>query len=64
MKGTKLLVTLAISAVLFSGCGLKQGTVIKVNDTNISQAQFDKMFDEQANNGMLQRNACINGYKS
>lgn len=53
MKGTKLLATLAISAVLFSGCGLKQGTVIKVNDTNISQAQFDKAFDEQANNGML-----------
>lgn len=53
MKGTKLLATLAISAVLFSGCGLKQGTVIKINNTNVSQAQFDSVFDKQANNGML-----------
>jgi len=47
MKGKKLLVTLAASAVLFAGCGLKSGnTVIKVNDTKISKGQFDRKMDE------------------
>ncbi len=54
MKGKKLLATLAISAVLFSGCGLKSGeTIIKVNDQKISQGQFDKVFDKQINNSMF-----------
>lgn len=54
MKGKKLLATLAVSAVLFAGCGLKSGeTIIKVNDTKITQGQFDEMFDKQANNGMV-----------
>lgn len=53
MKGKKLLATLAISAVLFSGCGLKQNAIIKVDNQVITQAQFDKAFDEQANNSML-----------
>ena len=54
MKGKKLLITLAASAVLFAGCGLKSGeTIIKVNDTNITQAQFDKMFDKQVGNSMI-----------
>ncbi|MDR1167523.1 MAG: peptidylprolyl isomerase [Heliobacteriaceae bacterium] len=53
MRGKKLLTVLAISAVLFSGCGLKSGeTVIKVNDTDITRAQFDKTFNKQANSGM------------
>ncbi len=51
MKGKKLVATLAVSAVLFAGCGLKsQETLIKVNDKVITQAQFDKAFDKQANN--------------
>ena len=54
MKGKKLLITLAASAVLFAGCGLKSGeTIIKVNDTNITQAQFDKMFEKQVGNSMI-----------
>lgn len=54
MKGKKLLATLAVSAVLFSGCGLKSGqTIIKVNNTKISQGQFDQMFDREANSGMM-----------
>ena len=54
MKGKKLLATLAVSAVLFAGCGLKSGeTIITVNDTKITQGQFDEMLDKQANNGMV-----------
>ncbi len=51
MKGQKLLATLAISAVLFTGCGLKsmQG-IIKVNDEVITQGQFDKLLDKQIDN--------------
>lgn len=37
MRGKKLLATLALSAVLFAGCGLKSGEVIiKVNDKTIT----------------------------
>ena len=54
MKGKKLLATLAVSAVLFAGCGLKSGeAIIKVNNQNITQGQFDQAFDKQANSGML-----------
>ena len=54
MRGKKLLATLALSAVLFTGCGLKSGeAIIKVNDTKITQGQFDEMFDKQTNNGMI-----------
>lgn len=54
MKGKKLLATIAVSAVLFTGCGLKSAqTIIKVNDTKISQAQFDEVFDREAQSGMM-----------
>ena len=54
MRGKKLFATLAVSAVLFAGCGLKSGdTIIKVNNTKITQGQFDEMFDKQTNNGMV-----------
>lgn len=54
MRGKKLLATLAVSAVLFAGCGLKSGeAIIKVNDTKITQGQFDEMFDSQTNTGMV-----------
>lgn len=54
MKGKKLLATLAVSAVLFAGCGLKSGqTIIKVNDQKITQAQYDAAFDKQAGNSMF-----------
>lgn len=54
MKGKKLLATLAVSVLLFTGCGLKsQKAIIKVNDTNITQGQFDEAFSQQAKNTTL-----------
>ena len=54
MKAKKLLATLTVSALLFSGCGLKSGeTIIKVNDHKISQGQFDQIFDKQVSNSMF-----------
>ncbi len=54
MRGKKLLTTLAVSAVLFTGCGLKSTqTIIKVNNTKITQGQFDESFNKQASGGML-----------
>ena len=40
----KLLTCLALSTVLFSGCTLMHSSegIIKVNDTVITQAEFDK----------------------
>ena len=43
MRGKKLLATLAVSAVLFAGCGLKSGeTIIKVNDQKITQGNGNR----------------------
>ncbi len=54
MKGKKLLATIALSAILFTGCGIKSAqTIIKVNDKNITQGQFDESFNKQTNNGMI-----------
>lgn len=54
IRGKKLLATLALSAVLFAGCGLKSGeAIIKVNDTKITQGQFDEMFDKQVSNSFV-----------
>jgi len=54
MKGKKLLVTLAASAILFAGCGLKSNNVvIKVNDKNITQSEFDKQMDAAFKNSMF-----------
>lgn len=54
MKGKKLLATVALSAILFTGCGIKSAqTIIKVNDKKITQAQFDESFNKQTNNVMI-----------
>ena len=54
MRGKKLLATLAVSAVLFAGCGLKSGdAIITVNDKKITQGQFDEMFEQQASGGIV-----------
>jgi len=54
MRGTKILATLALSAVLFTGCGLKsQDAIVTVNDTKITQGQFDDMFDKQVSSPMF-----------
>ena len=47
MKGSKLLLTLAIAGVMFTGCGVKdQKAIIKVNDKAITQAQYNDMMDK------------------
>ena len=41
MKVSKLLTTLALAAVLTTGCGVKnQNAIIKINDKAITQAQY------------------------
>ena len=51
----KLLVTVALSAILLSGCSLfsKNEGIIKVNDVVITQGEFDKAFDKAANASFL-----------
>lgn len=47
MNGSKLLATLALSALLFTGCGIKdQNAIIKINDKAITQAEYDKLIDQ------------------
>lgn len=48
MKSTKLLATLLVAGMLFTGCGLKNSqAIIKVNDAVITQKDFDKLLDKQ-----------------
>lgn len=51
----KLLTCLALSTVLFSGCSLMHKTegIVKVNDTVISQADFDQAFDKSVDKSFL-----------
>lgn len=54
MDSKKILATLAVSAMLLTGCSFNQKDVIvKVNDKNITQAQFDEVFDKAASNSMF-----------
>lgn len=54
MKSKKLLATVAVSAMLLTGCtfGAKDA-IIKVNGQNITQAQYNDAFDKEANNSMF-----------
>lgn len=48
MKSTKLVATLLVAGMLFTGCGLKNSqAIIKVNDSVITQDDFDKLMDRQ-----------------
>lgn len=49
----KLFLTLLASAFLLSGCGLKPDVVIKVNNQNITKAQFDKAYEKAAKHSQL-----------
>ncbi len=49
----RALLTLMASAVLFSGCGFKGNTVIKVNNQNITKAQYEEAFKNAAKNSQL-----------
>lgn len=54
MDSKKLLATIAVSALLLTGCtfGPQKG-IVKVNGQDITQAQFDQAFDAAANNSMF-----------
>lgn len=56
MNGKKLFATIAISTMLLTGCTFNNSdAIVRVNGKNITQAQFDKSFDKQANNSMLKQ---------
>lgn len=54
MKTKKLLATVALSAMLLTGCtfGAKDA-IIKVNGQSITQAQYDEAFNKEASNSMF-----------
>ena len=46
MKFSKLLATLVVSAILFTGCGIKdQNAIIKVNNKAITQSEYNQLMD-------------------
>ncbi len=54
MKRTKLLVTIALSTMLLSGCVLgDRNAIIKVNNESITKQQYEQAFDAVANNSMF-----------
>ena len=58
MKKSLILIGIILSAVLLSGCnmkdmGKKNDTIIKVNGENITKAQYDAAFEKNANNSAL-----------
>lgn len=55
MKSKKLFATIALSAMLLTGCALNQpkDTIIKVNGDNITQRQFNEVFDKAVGNSMF-----------
>lgn len=51
MRGKKILTTLAVSAILFAGCGLKNGeTAITVNGVPITRGAIDEAINMQIKN--------------
>ncbi len=54
MNTKKLFATIAISALLLTGCSFgKKDVIIKVNDSEITQTQYDQAFDKAAGNSMF-----------
>lgn len=54
MNSKKLFATIAISAMLLTGCTFSQGeTIVKVNGQNITQAQFNEVFDKAAGSSIF-----------
>ena len=49
----RVLLTLLASALVFSGCGLKGGAVIKVNNKAITKGQYEEAFQNAAKNSQL-----------
>lgn len=56
MKSKKLFATIAISAMLLTGCTFgPSNTIIKVNGKGITQSQFNDVFDRAANMSALSK---------
>ncbi len=58
MRKKNVLATIALSAVLLTGCGcnkFNQDTIIKVNNDNITKQEYQKAFDTLANNSMFSK---------
>ena len=50
MRSKQLIATLALSAILFTGCSLKdQNAIIKVNGKAISKAKYESLIDQSIN---------------
>lgn len=48
MKASKIMATMLLSTLLFTGCGIKdQKAIIKINDNAITQGDYDKLMDKQ-----------------
>lgn len=64
MRATKLIATLALSAVLFTGCGLKdQNAIIKINDKSITKAEYEKAIDKAIGSSPLAQMGDLKGNK-
>jgi len=47
MKASKIIATVMLSAILFTGCGLKdQKAIIKINNGVVTQKQYDELMDK------------------
>lgn len=55
MKKNQFFAILLFSAILFTGCGVKnKEAIVKVNDHVITQADYDELFNQTAKNPALQ----------
>lgn len=53
MNGKKLLATVAVSAMLLTGCTLQKDAIIKVNGKSITEAQYNEVFDKAVGSSMF-----------
>lgn len=54
MNSKKMLATVALSAMLLTGCAYKpHDAIIKVNDQYVTQSSFNKSFDKASSNSMF-----------
>ena len=49
----RVFLTLLASALIFSGCGFKKDVIIKVNNQDITKAQFERAYQNAAKNSQL-----------
>ncbi|MCM1339065.1 MAG: peptidylprolyl isomerase [Muribaculaceae bacterium] len=63
MKVSKLVTTLALSALLFTGCGVKNNAIITINDKPITQAEYDKLIDQAIGNSPFAKMGDLKGNK-